>query len=358
MGRMSVPSLTLTLACLICGLSYAVGDVSASGKDDDPRAATIARAKVWARTDVKAMNLRTGPRGPGSFAPGATVECDYLAKELSGNSPKFACTIGADDEVKVKFGGTNGEVYGEVAATRLLWAIGFKADRMYPVRVVCRGCPRDLAGLQRTDGTQLFDPAVIERKTEGHDVADEEWAWGELDAVDHARGGASRAERDALRLAAVFLQHTDTKAKQQRVICLVALTPDGACARPFMMINDLGLTFGRASWANANDAAGANLHAWSRVPVWKGETGCVGNLPRSLTGTLENPVISEGGRSLLASLLLALSDRQLRDLFDVARFDLRPRDPARGRSGFPAIEEWVEAFKDRRQQIADRRCAA
>ena len=354
---MTDPRRTFTAAFLLCVLAHAFDGVSAKGRAD-ARAATIARAKVWAKTDVKSMNLRTGPRGPGAFAPGATVECDYRSKELSGNSPKFACAIGKDDEVKVKFGGSNAEVYGEVAATRLLWAIGFTADRMYPVRVVCRGCPRELGGLQRVDGTQLFDPAVIERKTEGHDVADEAWAWGELDAVDHARGGASLAERDALRLAAVFLQHTDTKPEQQRVICLVALAADDTCARPVMMINDLGLTFGRAGWANDNGTAGANLVAWSRVPVWKGETGCVGNLPRSLTGTLEDPVISEAGRKLLASLLLELSDRQIRDLFEVARFDLRPREPGRGRSGFPAIDEWVDAFKQRRQQIVDRRCPA
>ena len=122
------------------------------------------------------------------------VTCDYVDKKLSGNSPKFACRVGVDDEVKVKFGGTNGEVYGEVAATRLLWALGFGADWMYPVRVVCRRCPADFRGTALRDGSQEFDPAVIERKMAGTEFpAEEGWSWKELDAVDETLGGASRA---------------------------------------------------------------------------------------------------------------------------------------------------------------------
>jgi hypothetical protein len=140
-------------------------------------------------------------------------------------------------------------------------------------------------------------------------------------------------------------------------VCLVEPASDEECARPFMMINDLGLTFGRASWTNANQTSAANLVEWARTPVWKpGAEGCVGNLPRSLTGTLNDPIISEDGRRFLASLLAQLSDRQLYDLFEGARFHLRPRDPTSGRSGFPAIVEWVDAFKDKRRQIVDKRC--
>ena len=34
-----------------------------------------------------------------------------------------ACKDGEGEEIKVKFGGNNGEVYAEVATTRLLWAL-------------------------------------------------------------------------------------------------------------------------------------------------------------------------------------------------------------------------------------------
>jgi hypothetical protein len=281
-----------------------------------------------------------------------------LDKKLGGNSPKFACRAG-DDELKVKFGGTNGEVYAEVAASRLLWALGFGADRMYPVKVICRGCPATFEGVRRADGDLLVDPATIERKHPGRELAadDEGWSWDELDDVSEAAGGAPRAHVDALKLLAVFLQHTDSKPQQQRLVCLDASSDDGACARPFLMVNDLGVTFGRANRSNANPTGSANLHEWSRTPVWADAPGCVGNLPKSLTGTLDNPAISEAGRRFLAGLLVQLSDAQLHDLFEVARMHLRPRVPERGRSGFPSTREWVDAFKDKRRQIVERRCA-
>src|SRR5262245_8944292 len=110
----------------------------------DLRMSVISRSQVWRPTNVRSMDLKVGPEGPGAFAFHATVLCDYVDKKLGGNSPKFVCAIGKDDQVKVKFGRSNGEVFGEVLATRLLWALGFGADRMYPVDVICRGCPPGL----------------------------------------------------------------------------------------------------------------------------------------------------------------------------------------------------------------------
>jgi hypothetical protein len=321
----------------------------------DERDAAIARAHVWQRTNIPAMNITQGPTGPGAFPFRATVECDYVTRDMSGRSPKFTCRVGRDDEVKVKFGGTNGEVYAEVAASRLLWALGFAADRMYPVRVICRGCPREFNGTARENGDFIFDPASIERKR-GEEIS-AEWAWEELDRVDEKGGGAPPAHRDALKLLAVFLQHTDSKPQQQRLVCLDQGWKTGAaCRRPVMMINDLGLTFGRATWFNANDPSGMNLDAWSKTPVWKDAAGCVGNLPKSFTGTLDDPVISEAGRRFLASLLAQLTDRQIRDLFTVARVSLRGRVPGDGRDGFATVEEWADAFRQKRAEIVNRRC--
>lgn len=336
-----------------------MGVVPRATDDAKPdRAAAIARAQVWAPTDVATKNIRRGPDERGAFLPGETIRCEYVAKKLSGHTPKFACRTRDHGELKVKFGGTNGEVYAEVAATRLLWALGFGADRVYPVKVICHGCPESIIGVERADGDLLVDPAAIERKYPGADLAGEVegWAWNELDLVSESAGGAPRAHRDALKLLAVFLQHTDSKPEQQRLVCLGASKHAKTCARPYMMINDLGRTFGRANRTNANLAGSVNLQDWSDTPVWKGERGCVGNLPKSFTGTLENPQISEEGRQFLAGLLVQLSDAQLRDIFDVARFQLRPRLPASGLSGFPRSQEWVDAFKQKRSQIVDRRC--
>ena len=96
--------------------------------------------------------------------------------------------------MKVKYGEKNGEVYAEVAASRLLWALGFQADVMYPSRVTCRGCPADPFAVSGADwgrgkpkdvSTKEFDPAVIERES-GSAVevpGYEGWAWPELDKI-------------------------------------------------------------------------------------------------------------------------------------------------------------------------------
>jgi len=318
------------------------------------------------------MDVRRGPTVKGSFPVGATVTCDYVDKRLAGGSPKFACVSG-DDELKVKYsspaegysdivGRSNAEVFAEVAATRLLWALGFGADAMYPVRVVCRKCPSNLGGIARNNGERVFDPASIERKMPGHTFEpDEGWSWKDLDDVDPQRGGATRAQRDALRLLAVFIQHTDTKPQQQRLLCLgekqPAEGPTTTCERPFMMISDLGLTFGKANFKNSN-GKGMNFVEWAATPVWReGETGCVAHLSKSFTGTLKDPVISEEGRAFLADLLMKLTDDQIRGLFEVSRVTLRLRDPSKAKSGFSTVEEWTELFKRKRAEIVNRRCA-
>src|SRR4029450_4108404 len=102
---------------------------------------------------------------------------------------------------------------------------------VYQVRLLCRGCSDDAWKDEAPHtGTHEFDPAVIERNPHGREVCEDDkkadWAWPELDDVDSNLGGAPPEQRDALKLLAVFMQHTDTKSKQQRLLCV----PRGAQA--------------------------------------------------------------------------------------------------------------------------------
>ncbi len=296
------------------------------------RRAFIQKAQVWVPTNVSAMDIRMGPQGQGSFPPNATVTCDYFETKLSGSSAKFDCRIGESDVVKVRYGIRNGEVYGAVLASRLLWALGFGADRVYMERVTCRGCSSDPWNKRdKSAGEQVFDPAAIERKPEGREMDTSEgsgWGWPELALVDETKGGAPRSQLDALTLLAVFIQHTDSKPDQQRLLCLPGgTTADGACTRPFLMVHDVGLTFGHANWANSTDTGSVNFVEWSTTPVWRDAQKCIGHLSKSSTGTLGDPAIHEAGRAFLADLLVQLTDKQLHDLFDAARVELRSRKP-------------------------------
>jgi hypothetical protein len=92
------------------------------------------------------------------------------------------------------------------------------------------------------------------------------------------------------------------------------------------------------------------------LPIWRNAQACVGHMSKSLTGTLGNPTISEAGRQFLADLLVQLTDQQLSDLFDVARVDRRSRKP--GSTEPPSTDEWVTAFKHKRDEIVTNRCTS
>lgn len=347
----------------------------------EQRKAAIRRAQVWMKTDVASMDIKAGPRRKHRFAPGQTVTCEYTDVKLGGNSPKFACLLG-EDRLKVRHGRTNGEVFASVAATRLLWALGFGADAAYPVHVVCHGCPDTLPGDGVSgSGETRFDAATVEWKMHGEELETPSvgngWAWPELDQVDEAAGGAPAAQRDALKLLAVMLQHTDSKLDQQRLLCLddekkedgkkkndekthdkkgkKKKADGGDCAHTFMMVHDVGLTFGGGNLLNRQTPGSVNLDEWRSAKVWKDAAHCIGNLPASQTGTLVDPQISEPGRRFLAERLEQLSDDQLRDLFLVARF--ADRLMPGGKSEGTNVDQWVEAFKKKRAEIAAARCA-
>jgi hypothetical protein len=358
--------LGLVLACTAVLAACAhFGFTSASNKPLEHlskamRLSAIRRAQVWRATQVSAMDMWMGPQDKKSFAPNTTIFCDFVNRKSNGHSPKFSCEIAPGEDLKVKYGQSNAEVYAEVAATRLLWALGFGADHMYPVIVECRNCPADPAHEpQEHEGARRFYPAAVERKMPGETMErfpDSGWSWPELDLVSEAAGGAPRAHRDALKLLAVLLQHTDSKPAQQRLVCLNPQLEDGQCARPFMMINDLGLTFGHSNTWNRQTESSVNLQEWTKTPVWSDAGGCVGNISKSVKGTLDHPPISEEGRAFLADLLMQLSDAQLHDLFAVAQFPLRSLSmkPARP---MITVDEWVDAFKAKRDEIVNRSCA-
>ena len=353
---MKVRPLTLIVAICCTTALHAQEKDPYKKVDNDVRLAALRHAQVWMPGDIRTRNLKLGPQGESGFRPEEVVTCDYVEEKQTG-TPKFDCAISTDDKIRVKYGEENGEIYSEVAASRLLWALGFGADHVYPVKIVCRGCPADpMKNFKKVQGTREFGAAIVERKLPGDEIQlhkDSGWAWVELSFVDQTSGGAPLAHRDALKLLASMIQHTDNKPQQQRLACLDkvrGLQPqaDGSCRHPFMLINDLGKTFGRATMGNNDVESAVNFKAWSETRVWKDPEQCVAQLSKSFTGTLEHPKISEGGRRFLSDLLGQLSDSQLRDVFEVARFTKREPNVS--------IDQWVRAFADKRDQIASARC--
>jgi hypothetical protein len=319
------------------------------------RKAALRQARVWQPIDTASLDLFAGPAGEETFAFDQHVTCEYSAPDggQTGMTPKFDCAWKPDDVVKVKYGRKNGEVYSEVAATRLFWSLGFGADAIYPVKVTCRNCPIEpwYFHTERRVDEKYYDLATIERKLPGKKIeawGEQGWSFLELDEVDER--AAPRAHRDALKLLMVFVQNSDNKAPQQRLICMPEKLVKNAaghesCTDTFMYVQDLGYSFGKATLLNRSRV---DLATWEKTPIWKDPAQCVGHLKKSLIASLSNPRVSEEGRRFLAARLALLSDRQIHDMFKAARLDRRG----------DSLDDWVRVFKKKRAEIANHTCPA
>ena len=379
----------MKVLCLILMLfaSCAHSDVKFGDAKGGSREHYLEKGQVWRKMDIPSLNLLMGPKNPVAVAPGTEIRCHYVEwkKAPTGASPKFNCKLDSGTVVRIKYGQENREIFAEVVASRLFWALGFYSDDVYAVRVHCEGCPeknpfKPEKAERRID--RDFEYAMMEPNYPGfiiQDSEDEGWAWKELEKVKADKGGASPDQIGALALLAVLVQHGDQKPEQQRIGCAKEDVVYGAenkkkqkgeCMRPVLMVQDLGSTFGRADQSTSEQAK-MRFDLWSKQPVWDlqeeaeyykrtGHKVCIGALTASITARLEgldHPVISESGRKFLADELMQLSDSQIHDLFAAGRADeTGEKIKVDGGERPVTIDDWVQAFKKKRQEIVERNC--
>jgi hypothetical protein len=367
MKRMFVLAMLL---CVLCEAEAKLGPVSS-----DSRKEALRRAQVWKPTEIARMDILRGPENDLITAFDQTIECEYVETEkpLSGVVPKFLCKHSSGEILRVKYGEENEEIYSEVAATRLFWALGFYADEVYPVQVICSNCPEHPfhPDPDSSRGRFLFKDATVERTFRGSPIEEKEdqgWNWSELEKVDAAgAGGAPRAQIDALKLLTVFVNDADTKPDNQRLACFqeqIDASSNG-CKQPVLMVQDLGATFG-AGFTGFHISK-MDLDAWKKSSIWNrqleakrkmevGDPVCVAKVTSSNRAGeegLNDPLISEDGRKFLAGLLSQLSDQQIAELFRVARVERlkHAKDDEKG-----TVNDWVAVFKEKRKEIQERRC--
>jgi len=321
----------------------------------------LRQAKVWQPADTGAADFSSNPPDPAGSLSGDPVRCRYLPAAAHGTTTKFTCVLPDGEVVRVKYGDT-GEIHAELAATRLLAALGFGADRMYLIpRLRCYGCVRTpfytvwaldyvhardlLTRVIPEDAYIDFEWVTVERRFEGAEIETKDhdgWAFFELDQIDRSTG-VTRAERDALRLAALLLAHWDNKASNQRLVCVAAESAGpGPCPRPFALIHDLGATFGPNKM---------ELDHWKTAPIWADRSSCRVSMRQFPYGggTFSDTQISEAGRQLIVKQLAALSDRQLESLFSAARFE--EFHDGKGEGG--DVGAWAQTLRSKISQITD-----
>jgi hypothetical protein len=382
------------------------------------RRAYLAKAAVWQERALPSpAEIIEGPPGnPGgsraAVNPPDGIPCTYESgsANMGGKTPKFTCRTPDGRSIRVKyFDGDpakgNREVFAEVVATRLFWALGFPADRVYPITVNCKDCPADPMHGTGARAARKFlgvtEPHFAGELILSHSNPEQGWRFGEIDEAiaglpDGPDKSRRRTEYDALSLLAVFLQHGDRKPPNQRLVCLGDLDEGAgdvhslddndaalavpalfersgatACRAPAAVIQDLGATFG-SSGIRTTQGNKISLAGWARRAVFlppapadiaRGARVCRGNITAAFDAgqnTGEDPVISEAGRALLDRLLGSLTDAHIRALFEAGRVDQLGeaatwRDPGTKQT-YTGIDAWVAAFKHRRAQVAAARC--
>src|SRR5262249_38738352 len=123
----------------------------------------------------------------------------------------------------------NREIFALVAATRLLWALGFDALHALPMNVICDRCPSNPATGEGPRGSRSYAAAMSVYPARGpwilsHEDPDQGWSWRQLDdAINTLPPGPERTRQrthfDALALLGVFIQHGDRKSEQQELYC-------------------------------------------------------------------------------------------------------------------------------------------
>ena len=268
------------------------------------------------------------------------------------------------------------EMYSEVAATRLLWALHYPADRMYRVaRVHCHRCPRH--------PFKDRDPAAEGRYTTFEDVAielrygagqvenydkwlDGGWSWGgELLRLRYgwASDGFSPEQKmhfDGLVVLMNIVQQVSKPPHQNRLVCLRGniqqLGQYKFCPDTVLLVHDLGATFGRRR--------PDSLNSWREMRVWADPETCSAALPaRTLDQfKVERYAIGKAGQAFILGLLDQLSDEHLRALFESAgfeRYDLTlvaSGGPASSRESRAIIDAWIAAFREKVEQVRGGSC--
>ena len=396
--RLAIAGAVATVTCVCVNAGSEPAAIRTTG---EARHRYLAHAIIWQTPkDLSPANLLQGPPDVFPFATqqatsDSGVSCAFLQGDgaLGGASPKFLCRTADGRDLRLKYWDPerqsgNREVFATVAASRLLWALGFNAVPAMSMNVTCDNCPenpatgtgprrsrRYVAALQALWPT----PSIL-----SIDDPDQGWSWRELDAaIRSLPTGAERTRQrthfDALTLLGAFIQHGDRKHEQQRLYCaapidmtaqdlrsagsgaLMLLERPGivACPSSAVEILDVGLTFGGAGRTSNDRTAAMDLAEWQDKPVFKTtESGeCRGQLTVSFSagGGESNPRISEEGRLFLLAQLRRLTPNHVRAIFEAARIDQLER-PSSTTTAAARIDAWAAAFAAKVRQVEAKRC--
>ena len=390
----SVTTTVLVHTLLLDGCASTAAPLAPAGKELSPvteaqRLEYIREAEVWSPIDTASLDVRRGPPGGTPLPADGELVCSFHvpSERPGGRSQKLYCRTSDGKVHKIKYGVANKEIYGEVIGSRLLWALGFKADIVQPVRVRCSGCPEDpwhyLESLRDWEdpppvsdpAERVIEPAIVESYYADLMEAEKDQgvAWDEIleqRSREPEKAERQRVHREALTLLATLMQHADSKASNQTLGCArggAVTAADGrrVCEEPVIYIGDLGgaggygwVPFREPSLKRLVSPSKVGWGEWEKVPVWSDPEKCITKVNGMPNATLGDEKISEEGRRFLAERISLLSDEQWVALIELSRVDLLEHELETPDEELRPVtpEDRIAVLRRKLKQVLDHRC--
>ena len=176
--------------------------------------------------------------GTGSAERAPKAPFTFIAEDVSGTSPKIKVRDANEVEWSVKFAGKEphkNEVHAEVAATRLVWALGYQVEENYFVesgKIEKVGTLKRAAADVAADGS--FRLARFERKDPAMKATEYTWSFKSNPFV-------GTKELSGIKILTAALNHWDLKHDNTAIVQIRR----GDQVEAVYMFSDLGSTFGK-----------------------------------------------------------------------------------------------------------------
>jgi hypothetical protein len=290
-------------------ISLSIALLAVSGLSQKADETTEAKRVMWESVNIGERDLYWGPGGQ-QMKPNLE-KAQFLGRQDGGNNLKYRLKDGAGREWVVKIAD---ESQPETAATRLLWAIGYRTEINYLV-------PR--MEIQQIGN---YKNVRFEARPDSIKRLDTKWSW-----TDNPFVGTN--EFEALKIMMAMFNNWDIKDEN------TAILKEGDAH--YYIISDLGASFGKLS-----EVSGGRSGRSVNKPEQYAQSNFIkqvrdGVIELDYRGKADNIIRTvkvEHGR-WLADLLTQLSDKQIEDAFRAANY--KPED----------VKLLAQAFKSRIKEL-------
>ena len=245
-------------------------------------------AVLWEAGDIASRDLYLGP---GASLQPQLKGLKYLGKQTGGNNVKHRIQDGNGVEWVAKIAD---ESQPEVAATRLLWAVGYRTEIDY------------LAPSFTIEKISSYKNVRLEARPDNIKRL-ERWSWSSNPFL-------SKKEFDGLKIMMALINNWDLKDENTVIL------KDGD--KNYYVVSDLGSSFGKLA-DKSFSRGGRSVNDpedYAKSLFIKGvDNGLVTFHYRGIQENLMNGITVENAR-WIADLLLQLSDKQIEDAFRAANY--------------------------------------